>query len=253
MKSCRALFFSMLFFALLGAMSFSCTKHEHEESERTEINMSDPLDDVKLPVMIWDMADSGDGGASEAAKGSGGHGAPAAPPPAPDAHGGGAPAAAVGGGKDKNSTYTFSPIKVHLDQKNDGVLVKPSVSLQFARGGGSVDLSELVASQNGSFYLSFELSDEMKDSKDLKVFFISSAKKRKIGNEILGGGCQSLFDLSKKFEDNFIKSQLKLNTTRDRHLSVIGGSFVFSVKKDNQVYISQISFTDSKKKHLFCD
>lgn len=234
--------FFRFFLIVFLATAVACSKQAHEESEVTEIKLSDPLDDIKLPVMIWEMADEGgSGAAAEAPKGGGGHGG--APAPAPTA----------GASKDKSSTYTFTPIRVILEQKNEGVLIHPKIALQLARGGGRVDLSELVTSQNGSFYLSFELAEEMKDSKDLKVFFISDAKKRKLGHEVIGGGCQSLFDLSKKFEAQFLKSQLKLNTTRDRHLSVIGGSFVFSVKKDNQVYISQISFTDTKKKHLFCD
>lgn len=206
----------------------ACKGHHDEHDMRSEVQLADATDDVKIPASLWELLEEKAGPVEKKAEVN---------------------FATV----EKSASYVFTPIKVFLDEKNDGVLKKPKMDLLFARGGGTIDMADFVTSQRGSFFVKFDLAEEMKGQKDLKVFFVSGAKKRKINEEVLGAGCNTYFDLTKKFDGNFIKQALKVNTTRDRHVSVLSGTFVFSVKKESQIYISQVSFTDSRNKHLLCD
>lgn len=206
----------------------SCSKNHSEPEVRHEVQLADATDDVRVPASLWDLME--------------GKLLPTETKPEINF------AAA-----EKSASYIFTPIQVLLDEKNEGVLKKPSMNLEFARGGGSVDLSDFVTEQRGSFFVKFNLTEELNNPKDLKVFFVSGARKRKISEEVVGAGCNTYFDITKKFDAKFVKQGLKVNTTRDRHVSVLAGTFVFSVKKDNQVYISQVTFTDSRNKHLLCE
>jgi hypothetical protein len=46
---------------------------------------------------------------------------------------------------------------------------------------------------------------------------------------------------------------LILNVTHARHVSALGGHFVFSYKKDKQTFVSEVTFVDSKWPTLFCE
>ncbi|MNY61910.1 hypothetical protein D3C86_1986530 [compost metagenome] len=104
----------------------------------------------------------------------------------------------------------------------------------------------------GSFFVGFEYP-EFVDAQDKKVLFVSQAKKRKIDDIVYGLGCNQFVDITSKFFEAMKREGLKVNTTRDRHLSVLGGHFLFSAQKNNTVYVSQVSFTDSNKTNLFCE
>jgi hypothetical protein len=43
-----------------------------------------------------------------------------------------------------------------------------------------------------------------------------------------------------------------VNKTRNRHLTLLGGTFVFSVNDGKQMRISQVTFTDSRNPEYFC-
>jgi hypothetical protein len=48
------------------------------------------------------------------------------------------------------------------------------------------------------------------------------------------------------------KDFLRVNTTGNRHLHVLAGSYVFVFRKSNQVLLTQITITDSKNKNNLC-
>lgn len=145
-------------------------------------------------------------------------------------------------------TMTFSLVKVRLVEKTPGVLVDPEVIIQLPRGGGEIDLSKFVRDMQGTFRVFFEL-EEMTDETKMNAFFVSQARKRRIDGEIWGAGCNKYMDiLSFILKDGKTKG-IEVNTTRNRHLSVLGGHFFFSMK--NQV--TQVTFTDSQQSHLFCE
>lgn len=142
---------------------------------------------------------------------------------------------------------TFAPIKVRFVEKNPGVLVDHEFQVELPRGGGEIDLSQFVKDGQGTFRVFFEV-EEMKEANDIKVFFISRAKKRKIDGEVWGAGCKKFFDIKSYLEKEGLTKGIEVNTTRSRHLSVLGGTFIFAAGHQ----ISQVTFKDSLQSHLFC-
>lgn len=142
----------------------------------------------------------------------------------------------------------FAPIKIRLQEKTKGVLVSPVLAIEMPRGGGEVDLSQFVRGVQGTFLVFFDY-DEIRETKEEQIFFVSRAKKRRIEKEIWGAGCNKFMDITKFMNDKVLKEGLEVNTTRQRHLSLLGGTFVFSAK--NQ--IAQVTFKDSTATSLFCE
>lgn len=145
-------------------------------------------------------------------------------------------------------TMTYASVQVRLIEKTPGVLVDPEVIIKFPRGGGRIDLSKFVRDVQGTFKVFFDL-EGLEDEDKVNVFFISGARKRKIDGSIWGAGCNKYMDIKSFILGDGKAKGIEVNTTRSRHLSVLGGSFFFSVR--NQV--TQVTFTDSEQPHLFCE
>lgn len=152
----------------------------------------------------------------------------------------------------KGQTLVFAPLRLKLIEKNHDVLRHPSLQLDFPRGGGRIDLQQWIGDRKGSFFLSLEIP-EIEGLGEERVFFVSGAKKRKLGEEILGSGCRKFFDISKSFLKSRSGEGLKLNTSEDRHISVLAGKFILFGVKDNKKLIAQLTITDSAKKSWLCE
>jgi hypothetical protein len=150
------------------------------------------------------------------------------------------------------TTMIFSEVEVEMDEKTEGVLTKPHLRLKFPKGGGEVDLSKYVKGERGTFRLKFNF-DGMPEGEDLNVFFVSRGKKRKLDDEVYGSGCGVFYDIKKDLVSRNSGEGLMLNVTHYRHVSALGGHFVFSYKKNKQTYVTEVSFTDSLRPTLFCD
>jgi hypothetical protein len=162
----------------------------------------------------------------------------------------------LGVGKEKGSrksgSMVFAPLRVRLIEKTEGLLPQPEILLSFPKGGGEVDFAKYLKKDKGTFGVKFELGD-METGEDQKIYFVSRSKKRKLDDGIYGSGCRAYFNVK-----NYVQSQSKgegliVNVTRDRHASALGGSFIFSSKKDSQTQITQVSFVDSRRPDLFCE
>lgn len=225
---------------LVGLLAFgvlSCTEKEpgYHVEEYQGFKVEDLSSEIKIPATAWDLLEGKAAEAEHREAESGGHG-------------GGAPAAATSLAKD----FVFSEVTVYLVEKNDNVLKKPAFKISFPRGGGEVDLSQFTGISNGTFYVGFDFP-EFTEAQDKKVIFVSQSKKRKIDDEVYGLGCNQFADITNKYFEMMPKMGLKVNTTRDRHLSVLGGHFLFSAHKGNTIYVSQVTFKDSTKNFLFCE
>jgi hypothetical protein len=209
------------------------------------ISFEDVPADIRVPSSAWDLLEgkSAEEHHEEAKLESGGgeHGGGKAEG---GEHGKGAP----GGGSD----IIFSEVNVFFTQKNDGVLKETSYKIQLPRGGGEIDLADYMGNQAGSFYVGFEFP-EFEDVVDKKVLFVSHARKRKVDGDVLGAGCNQFFDISKKFNKAMQGEGIKSNTTRERHATLLGGSFLVSAKKNASTYVTQVTFKDSKHPYLFCE
>lgn len=208
----------VLTFSLLLVLCLaSCNKHEnHEDSHEVEI--SESYIDTHIPKQLWEKMEEVDPNE----KGS------------------------------KQKSYKLSSVKLILHEKNSDVLKKSHTIFSLTRGGNVFDLQDLVGATKGTFFLQFDLPEELQDP-NTKIYFISNSKKRRIGEEIIGSGCGKYFDLSKNFSTHFVKKAFPVNTTKDRHVSTLAGTFLFVLKKDDQILLAQTSFTDSKMTHLLCE
>lgn len=230
-KTVQAL--SIWMFFALGACKGNPGYHVDNAQE---VKSSDFIEDIRIPSKAWDLLEF------KNPEGSAGHGAPPAE---------GHSSAPSSESSTANNAVVFSEITVILAQKNSGIIKGEAVKISLPKGGGNIDLSQYITGKKGSFYVGFEYpAFEAASAK--KVVFVSGTRKRKIGGQIFGSGCNQYFDISDKFLKEMKGEGLKVNTTQERYLSVLGGTFLFSAKKDNEVHLTQVTFTNSQFPSLFC-
>nr|BFD68248.1 hypothetical protein HAGR004_32700 [Bdellovibrio sp. HAGR004] len=213
-RSVQAL--SIWMFLLLGA----CTKEPgYQVSEYHEIKADDLPDEVKIPRQAWDLMEF-----KTSAEG----------------------AAVV------SKNLIFSEVNVFLVEKNPGVVEGEALKIALPKGGGTIDLSRFITGKRGTFYVGFEFP-AFADATNKKVLFVSKARKRRIGSEVFGAGCNQFFDISNEFFKKMQAEGLKVNSTQERHLSVLGGNFLFAAEKDTDVYLAQVKFTNTQLPQYFCE
>ena len=154
-------------------------------------------------------------------------------------------------GEIKDGTLSFFPIKVIFKEKTEGLVQRDFHEITLPRGGGEIDLAKVLKKEQGTFSVSFEL-EGLEMPEDLQVYFVSQSRKRRIDGDIWGAGCRKFLDIKSFYLSTIAKEGLSVNTTRNRHLTVLGGNFVFVIKNGKQVLLSQVTFTDSSEPNLFC-
>jgi hypothetical protein len=210
-----AFFLSMLVLA-------ACTKPESFRTEHAEQEKIEDLPtDFKMPAAIWDLVEKS---ADEKATAEAG-----------------------------NAGISYSTIKVFLTEKNQNILRSPAFEIEFPRGGGAIDLARYLTGNQGTFYAGIELPEEITTGTNFKAIYISEARKRKINERVFGAGCNQYFDITSKFLLTMKGEGIKANTTRQRHVTVLAGHYIFSAMKDNRIYITQVTLTDSRYKNLLCE
>ncbi|XGC80195.1 hypothetical protein ACES2L_12765 [Bdellovibrio bacteriovorus] len=199
-----------------------------------EVKFSDLPADVKIPTKAWDILELKPPAAAHG-EAEGGHGAPAA-------------TQAPGAGKN----IIFGEVSVFLVEKNDGIVKNEAVKIVLPKGGGTVDLAQFITDKQGSFYVGFEVPG-LAEAVTKKVIFVSGAKKRKLGDKVIGSGCNQFVDITDSFIKNMKGEGLKVNTTQERYLTVLGGTFLFSAEIDKDIQVAAVTFKNSNYNHLFCE
>ena len=213
-----------------ASLMLSChSKSEEKGEEIKEITLSDIPKDIRVPLKMWDVLAKDPNGKAAEKKGEG----------------------EGGEGATSEDSYVFSEVKVALKEKNPDIIRDDEVKIALPRGGGTIDLANYVLNNQGSFYVTFDFP-EFEDATNKKILFISHSRKRKIDDQIFGSGCHSFFDITDHFLKDMAKEGLKVNTTRNRHVSVLAGTFILMAKKAGQSYITQVTFTDSSNENLLC-
>jgi hypothetical protein len=147
--------------------------------------------------------------------------------------------------------YLFTPLQVQFTELSANVLKNPSFSYVFPKGGGQLDLKDVVTGE-GSFYMSFPPEQFEKMPEIMHLYYVSNSPKKKIGDESFGLGCGKMLDLKKSFSKLQKLDFLKLNTNEQRYVYVTAGRFIFVFKQATQVYISQLTITDSRFSKELC-
>ena len=147
--------------------------------------------------------------------------------------------------------YGFIPLQVQFSELQPGVLKKPNQKFVFPKGGGQVNLADVVDG-SGSFNMYFPQEQFDPTSEILHIYFISNSPKTRIDNEDFGLGCGKWNDLKSSFKKIQSSTYLKLNTTDLRYLRVLAGTFVFVFKQGKNIYLSQLTLTHSAHSDKLC-
>lgn len=207
----------------LTGTAFSCTKQTSLfRSEHAEAVKVDELpEDFKIPANVWNIIEKAPDEKSTA--------------------------------EASNAGIFYSTVQVYLAEKNSEILRSPAYVIDLPRGGGTVDLASYLTGNQGSFYVGFELPSEFQEGTNFKAIYISQARKRRLENRIYGAGCNQYFEITPKFIEMMKTEGIKANTTRQRHVTLLAGHYIFSVMKDNRIYLTQVTLTDSNDKNLLCE
>ncbi|UOF01110.1 hypothetical protein [Bdellovibrio reynosensis] len=212
----------------------ACTQSPGYHVEKYhEVKFSDLPVDVKIPTKAWDLLEL-------------------KAPAAAHGEGGGDHGAAAGEATPAAKNIIFGDVAVFLVQKNDGIVKSEAVKILLPKGGGTIDLAQFITDKQGSFYVGFEVPG-LAEAVSKKVLFVSGAKKRKLGDKVIGAGCNQFVDITDSFLKNMQGEGLKVNTTQERYLSVLGGTFLFSAEINKDVQVAAVTFKNSKYNHLFCE
>ncbi len=155
--------------------------------------------------------------------------------------------------KSVSPVFIFMPLEVQFAETHDGRGVLKDVAIKFdlEKGGGKVDLKEIVTGQ-GSFYMHFPAEQFASTMEIAHIYYISQAPIKKIQGESFGLGCGKWIDLKDSFKKFTKPNSLKFNTTGFRHLHVLAGHYVFVLKQSNQIYLSQLTLIDSRSLETLC-
>lgn len=201
----------IIFFCLSIFLGVGCSQHHSVEIQREPIKIADRGSEIYVPTKIWESL---------------------------------VPAEV------KVDSFTFVPMKVLLKEKNTGVLKQKEMFLEFPRGGGELDFSQVLGDRVGTFYLQFIFDDESKAG--IQSHFISQAKQRKVDGKVWGLGCGKYAVVNQLMEKEGFENGLTANTFNLRHLSVYGGSFVFAKIEGSQLRMAQVTLKDSRYPEMFC-
>lgn len=225
----KKIFFS--FWILLALCA--CTKETGYRVEKyKESKFEDISSDIPVPTKVWELLEFKEGKDEKSAEGK--------------------PAEGKESGPSVNKDISFSEVTVYLVEKNPGIVKDQAVKIEFPKGGGEIDLAQYILDRQGSFYVGFEFP-AFKDSTAQKVLFLSRARKRHVDDKVLGVGCNQVLDITSAFMKAMTKEGLKVNTTRERATTVLGGTFFFAAQKAGSIEIAQVTFKDSQHQNLFCE
>jgi len=215
--------------------------------------------DIWLPVKVWDLLNAsllsgGDsnpgGGGNHGAQANAGHGN--VPPDSTGSHGSSEKAASSTLEIVENQQkFLFSKINVYFKEKNPEVFKKPSLKFEFSKGGGAIDMAQFLGEKKGTFFVGFDFP-EWTEATDLKVYFVSRFQRRRVSGEIHGVGCNKILDITNAFLHHMKEEGIVVNSTNARYLNVLGGSFIFSARKNKDTFLSQVTFADSQNTNGAC-
>lgn len=150
-----------------------------------------------------------------------------------------------------NIPKRFLAFKVYLVEKTEGVLGGENLEISYPKGGGEIDLKDYVRPGRRTFHLGFDVENEDLADK-YKVFYVSGGRKRRIGGEVYGAGCHKYMEISSFFHKAMKGKGLVANTTQQRYVSFLAGTYVIGAHHEGELYLSQLTIKDSRYSELHC-
>ena len=221
--------------ALVCAASLSaagCKKGPNWKNQTyTEVDVKPQGGDIEVPESLWAKVLESQAPLKAKPKGE---------------HGGGSET------EDAKSPQTaMEPLKVYLIERNKGVLKGQNIALSFVAGGGQLNLSEYTSNLKGSYYIAFEFMPEVEKG-ETKVFFLSNSVLRKVGGVTLGSGCNTYFELSKRFAEAMKTDGFLVNTSDQRDVSALAGSYLFTQASGDKIHMATLIIKDDDHRALQC-
>lgn len=146
----------------------------------------------------------------------------------------------------------LKPVAVYLIEQTHGVLGGRNHKVQFGPGGGDLDLRDFVLENRGAMRVVFEFGEGVDPKAKRRVWYLSNARRRKVGNDSVGAGCRTYMDISSAVEKSNKTEGLLFAIGDDRHVSALAGTYLFSVKNGSRIEVSRVTIYDSAKRALLC-
>jgi hypothetical protein len=143
-------------------------------------------------------------------------------------------------------------VRADLRQKRPGALHEDA-RVVTPLGGGVVDLADLVTPVRGAFTMKIAAAKENGgEPENMRVFFVSRAKRRSVAGDEYGAGCDKWMDITSYFNKVMKRDGFQLYTADRRYLSVVGGTFVIVGYSKETIDVGSITFTDSRYPQVLC-
>jgi hypothetical protein len=146
--------------------------------------------------------------------------------------------------------YVFVPAELQFSEETKGAIKSPRMIFKFPKGGGRLDLKDVVTGQ-GSFYMNF-FKPVDSNVEFVHLYYLSNSPQKKIDGETFGLGCGRWIDLKKSIGKLVDPHYLKLNVSDLRYLHVVTGTYLLVYRQTTQIFISQITLTDSRYENELC-
>lgn len=147
----------------------------------------------------------------------------------------------------------LAPLTIYLIEQTKGALGGRHHKIQFGPGGGSLDLHDFIAGDRGSFRVVFHYAPEgMLPKAKIRAWYLSNAKTRQLNQERLGAGCDVYMDISTAIANSAKNDGLLFAIRNGRYASSLSGTYLFSVKTNTNVAVSQVTIFDSSRRDVLC-
>ncbi len=144
------------------------------------------------------------------------------------------------------------PINVELIEKTSGVLDGRNIFVELPGGGAALDLAHFVIPGRGTFFLKFSFNLPSEVISKIHFLYLSNSRQRNIDGNPHGSGCHRFFDVSRYMQQTLL-SGIQVNTTNQRYVSVLAGTFVIALVLEEVLYLSHVVLYDSRYPHLHCE
>ncbi len=147
----------------------------------------------------------------------------------------------------------FMDVQVRFRQRRPAALVD-NILVRTPLGGGVIDLSDFVTEKRGSFEVQISAHlDQEHEAENMRVYFVSHTKARRIDGEEYGAGCAKVYEISSYFGKKMSSDGISVYTTEQRYVSVLGGTFVMVSYTPEAIHVGSVTFSDPRFPELTCE